>query len=124
MRRNASVDRLLALFQDREAAQDWSDLLSRDRQSLCRKALLVHCQFPRSTLYQNQSVKRLLHEQESRLKEQNVLHVDEPFSGEQAHSPDTLTPLSERVSDLFVRVACLRDMVSAVTEELTKFSQG
>lgn len=123
MRRNANADRLLALFHNREAAQDWGDLLSRDRQSLCRKALLAHCEFPRSTLYQNQSVKRLLQEQESKLKKQNVLHAEVPISGDPTHLPDTVTPLAERLSDLFVRVAYLRDMVSAVAEQLTRISQ-
>lgn len=124
MRRNANADRLWALFRNREAAQDWSDLLSRDRQSICRKALLAHCEFPRSTLYQNQSVKRLLQEQEDILRKQNVLQAGVPFSGDPSDSPDTVTLLSERVSGLFVKVACLRDMVSAVADELTRVSQG
>lgn len=123
MRRNANADRLLALFHNREAAQDWSDLLSRDRQSICRKALLAYCDFPRSTLYQNQSVKRLVQEQESKLKMQNILHAEVPISGDPTHSADTVTPLAERVSGLFVRVAYLRDMVSAVADELTRVSQ-
>lgn len=122
--RNSNVERLRALFERCEMDGNWSDLLSRDRRSLCRNALLLHCGFPRSTLYQNRAVKTLLAEQESNLQARNILCAAAEGQADLSVSSESLALLSERASVACAELAKFRARLDALVGQIDRILQG
>ena len=122
MKRNTNAERLSTLFRQYDSADDWSGLLSRDQQSLCRKTILAKCKFPRSTLYQNQAVKDLLYDQELVLRGKNILISPKSFS-DMDNSSASISDLTERVNVLNRKLEQFRNKINSANRVFDELMQ-
>jgi len=118
---NANAVLIDSLFSKRTESGDWQDLLSRDRRTLCRKAILLHCKFPRSTLYQNCQVKESIHRIEEELRKRGVLLSNLEYSGDMPGCPEELMGrmdlLSAEIDELRSRVMAVDLLVESIVGE-------
>jgi|LakMenEpi03Aug12_release.lakeMendotaPanAssembly.Ray.scaffolds.fasta_scaffold1042312_2 hypothetical protein len=69
----SKIDRFDTFVAEREANKDWQNFLSRDCSSILRHKIYNHCEFTRSTLYQNPAIKIRLAMLEESLRKRGIL---------------------------------------------------
>lgn len=115
---NANAALIDSFFRKRMESGDWQDLLSKDRRTLCRKAILLHCKFPRSTLYQNCQVRERVLSTEEELRMLGVLRSNLEYSDDMPGCPDELVGrmdlLSAEIDELRSRVMAADLLIQSI----------
>jgi hypothetical protein len=118
---NANAALIDSFFSKRTESGDWQGLLSRDRRTLCRKAILLHCKFPRSTLYQNYQVKEIIQRTEEELRKRGVLLSEPEYSRDMPGCSEELVGrmdlLSAEIDELRSRVMAADLLVQSIVGE-------
>lgn len=115
------LHRLNAFIVAREAHQDWHLFFSRDNTMLHRQMLCESCGFPRSTLYQNTTIKLRLQSLEAELRQRKILVFPDNSFHENGIELTTDPNLEQRIETLRLRLQALSTRLGEIDAYLLSF---
>ena len=105
-------DRFENFIRERDQNKDWANYVSNDGLSLVKQRIVKQCEFPRSTFYQDKTIKQRLSQLEARLRGRGVLKSEDASN---THHTQEEVAAEVRLSDFNARLDALQMRIRALS---------